>query len=129
VLATIPVGTARVLIVARVPIEEGAPADGSTVSVEESKASSLERGGCRVLAIIEGDAVRWKPAAGERVRAGHELLIVATRRGLATTVRRGRTEHAEDRAAVSPRTRRPQLPWLGEVRRSAASLFHRLTGR
>ena len=30
VLATIPVGTARVLIVARVPIEEGSPADGST---------------------------------------------------------------------------------------------------
>ncbi len=129
VLATIPVGTARVLIVARVPIEEGAPADGSMVSVEESRASTVERGGCRVLAIVDGDVVRWKPAAGERVRAGHELLIVATRRGLATTVRRGRTEHADDRAAVSPRWRRPQLHWLGQVRRSAARLFHRLTGR
>ena len=70
VLATIPVGTDRTLIVARVPIEEDAPADGSTVSVEEGQASSVELGGCRVLAIVDGDTVRWKPAAEERSPGG-----------------------------------------------------------
>ena len=101
VLATIPVGTARVLIAARVPIEEAAIADGSTVEVEEGAASSVERGGCRVLAVIDGDEVRWKPPADQRITAGQELLIVATRRGLATTVRRGQVARAP-RATPAP---------------------------
>ena len=101
VLATIPVGTARVLIVARVPIEEGAPADGSSVAVEESSASSVERGGCRVLAVIDHDVVSWKPPGEQRIVAGQELLIVATRRGLATTLRRGRVSH-DDAGSAPP---------------------------
>jgi Trk K+ transport system NAD-binding subunit len=104
VLATIPVGTSRVLIAARVPIEEGARVDGSTVAVEEGAASSVERGGCRVLAIVGGDEVHWKPPAGQRIRAGQELLIVATRRGLATTVQRGRVA-VPDRSPVRPSRR------------------------
>jgi len=128
VLATIPVGTARVLIVARVPIEEDAPADGSTIAVEESRASSVELGGCRVLAIIDGDTVRWKPWPSEGLRAGHELLIVATRRGMATTMRRGRAGADEDsrRPATSPR-QGLRLPSLADLGASVRHLFARLT--
>jgi len=129
VLASIPVGTSRVLIVARVPIEEGAIADGSTVAVEESRASSVEQGGCRVLAIIDGDEVRWKPAPDERVRAGQELVIVATRRGLATTVRRGQTRHAPATVATTDQRRAGYRARLGDLRRSVADLFRRLIRR
>jgi Trk K+ transport system NAD-binding subunit len=127
VLATIPVGTARVLIVARVPIEEGAPADGSTVGVEESRASSVELGGCRVLAIIDGQSVRWKPASTERLKAGQEVLIVATRRGLAATVRRGRAGHHDEPHASAPPGRVPHLPSLARIGDAVRGLFARLT--
>ena len=130
VLATIPVGTAWVLIVARVPIEQDAPADGSTIAAEESRASSVELGGCRVLAIVDGDTVRWKPSPSERLRAGHELLIVATRRGMATTMRRGRSGSDEDtrRPLTSPR-RGLRLPSLADLGASVRHLFARLIRR
>jgi Trk K+ transport system NAD-binding subunit len=129
VLATIPVGTARVLIVARVPIEEGAPADGSMVSVEESQASSVELGGCRVLAIIDGGTVRWKPGASERIRAGQELLIVATRRGLATTFRRGRPGHDDGGQVQRSAPTGRRLPTLADLRDAVRSLWTRVFPR
>jgi Trk K+ transport system NAD-binding subunit len=95
VLATIPVGHRRLLIVARVPVEAGSPADGSTIGVEEEKATHVELGGCQVLAIVVGDEVHWAPDDNDPVTAGMELLVVATRRGLATAVRRSAGPHAE----------------------------------
>lgn len=88
VLATIPVGTARILVVARVPIEEGSRADGSTVAAEEGSAAAEPRGGARIIAVIDGDEVSWRPTGDTRLSAGQELLLVATRRGLATSLHR-----------------------------------------
>jgi hypothetical protein len=124
VLATIPVGTARVLIVARVPIEDGAPADGSSVAVEESSASSVELGGCRILAVVDHDTVSWKPPADQRITAGQELLVVATRRGLATTLRRGRVAAVD---AAAPKGVRSQLGATG-LARMLSDLGGRLRG-
>jgi Trk K+ transport system NAD-binding subunit len=87
VLATLPVG-ARILVVARVPVEEGSVADGSSVAREEDAAGSVARGGCRVVAVIDGDEVRWRPDGSARLTAGREMLVVATRRGLATSLQR-----------------------------------------
>ena len=100
VLATIPLGMSRILVVARVPVEVGSRADGSTVAREEGSASSVERGGCRILAVVDGDAVSWRPAASTRVMAGQELVLVATRRGLAMSLRRAT---APTRIEPSPR--------------------------
>ena len=84
VLATIPIGQRRVLIVARVPVEAGSPAEGQTIADEERAASTAPLGGLRVIASVEGDAVRWTPTPDQRIAAGSELLVVATKRGLAT---------------------------------------------
>lgn len=116
VVATIPIGVGRVLVVARVPIEPGSAADGSTIGVEESRASSIERGGCRVIAVVEGEQVRWKPAPDDPVRAGQELTIVATRRGMAITVQRGAAATARREAGASPASRVAiRLPFLGTI--------------
>jgi Trk K+ transport system NAD-binding subunit len=115
VLATIPVGTARILVVARVPIDEGSHADGSTVGREESSASSVPQGGCRVLALVDGDEVTWRPEPTTRLVAGQEALVVATRRGLAASLRRARTQ---ERLSGSPPRPRP--------RERLAGLAHRL---
>lgn len=103
VLATIPVGTSRILVVARVPIEAGSRADGSTVEREEGRASSIERGGCRVLAVVDHDEVSWRPDPATRLVAGQELVLVATRRGLALSLHRAT---APTRVEPPPRRRR-----------------------
>jgi Trk K+ transport system NAD-binding subunit len=115
VLATIPVGLQRVLIIARVPVAPGSRADGSTVAAEEGTASSIELGGCRVIAIAEGDGVRWKPSPDDAIAAGQELVIVATRRGMAMVVQRGAGagEHADD--ADEEAAEGFSLPLIGEI--------------
>ena len=100
VLATLPVGSGRLLIVARVAVEAGSAAEGSTVTAEEEAGNHVERGGCRVLALVVGDAVRWEPAPGDAVAAGMELVVVATRRGLAKVVHRGTARRAQAAAAA-----------------------------
>lgn len=105
VLATIPVGTSRILVVARVPVEDGSRADGSTVEREEGSASSVERGGCRILAILDRNEVSWRPDRSARVVAGQELVLVATRRGLAESLRRAT---APARVADASRRTRPR---------------------
>jgi Trk K+ transport system NAD-binding subunit len=110
VLATIPVGTHRILIVARVPIEEGSEADGSSVRAEQEAASQVERGGCRVLALVDADQVRWKPDPDTTVEAGQELYVVATRRGLATIVQRG--EPRGGRIGLTESDRGDGVVWL-----------------
>lgn len=100
VFATIPVGHRRVLVVARAPIEPGSEADGSTVGDEERHASAVQLGGLRVLAVATGDDVRWQPQPGDVVTAGSELIVVATRRGLAAAVRRGGTQATGGRSGL-----------------------------
>ena len=89
VLASIPLSARQVLMVARVPVEAGSAADGSTVASEETMGTDLESDDCRVLALVVGDQVRWTPAATDAVQAGMEMVVVATRRGIASAVRRG----------------------------------------
>lgn len=91
VIATIPAGQRRVLVVARVPIDPGSHADGSTPADEERVASAMELGGLRVLAVATGAEVRWQPRPTDPVTAGSELIVVATKRGLAVALRRGGT--------------------------------------
>jgi Trk K+ transport system NAD-binding subunit len=104
VLATIPVGPHRILVIARLPIEEGSHADGSTVDAEERGASAVELGGCRVLAVVEGDEVSWRPAGGVRLGPGQELLVVATRRGLSAMLRSATAATARAHPIPVPRT-------------------------
>jgi hypothetical protein len=107
VLATIPVGTARILVIARVPIEEGSRADGSTVGHEETSASSAELGGSRILAVISRDEASWRPDPTTRLHAGHEVLLVATRRGLAASLHRATApaRRDDDRPRIRRRDR------------------------
>ncbi len=83
VLATIPAGPKRVLVVARVPVAADSDVDGATVAAAEQRAASADLGGCRVLAVVVGDEVRWGPPKSDAVAAGTELVVVATRRSLA----------------------------------------------
>jgi Trk K+ transport system NAD-binding subunit len=89
VLASIPLSAKQVLMVARVPVDAGSAADGSTVASEESMGTDMESDDCRVLALVVGDQVRWTPSPADAVQAGMELVVVATRRGIASAVRRG----------------------------------------
>jgi Trk K+ transport system NAD-binding subunit len=116
VVATIPVGAQRMVVVARVPIEPGSEADGSTIAQEESAASRIERGGCRVLALVDAADIHWKPQAEMRVAAGQELYVVATRRGLAALVRRGEMRVPDDRVAEAGGSRvTVRLPMAGPL--------------
>jgi Trk K+ transport system NAD-binding subunit len=96
VVATIPVGHRRVLVIARVPIAAGSPAAGSTVGEEESAAAEVELGAARVLAIVRGDDVIWKPDRDQALDAGDDLVLLAPRRSLAVAVQRG-SSRAEQR--------------------------------
>jgi Trk K+ transport system NAD-binding subunit len=125
VLASIPVGTEGILVVARVPIEEASQADGSTVAREEAGVASMGMGGGRVLAVIDGDEVSWRPAGSARVAAGQELLLVATRRGLAASLRRAT---APSRVQRPPRRERVRHR-LATLADDVSSWLRRLLGR
>ena len=56
------------------------------------------------------------PVPSERIRAGQELLIVATRRGLATTVRRGRPGHDDGGQVQRSAPTGRRLPTLADLR-------------
>lgn len=83
VVATIPVGPRRIVIIARLAVAAGSPASGSTIGEEEDRASATEHGGCRVIATVDGSGVSWSPARDESIAGGSELVIVATRRSMA----------------------------------------------
>ncbi len=89
VAATIPVGHRRVVVVARVPIAPGSAADGSTVGAEATAAARVPQGGARILGVLAGEDVTWRPATERRVAAGEELIVVASRRSLAVALARG----------------------------------------
>jgi Trk K+ transport system NAD-binding subunit len=126
VLATIPVGTARILVVARVPIEAGSRADRSSVAREEERASTGERGGCRVIAVIDGDEVAWRPDPTTRLIAGQEMLVVATRRGLATTLLRATAPYERE---LVPRPRSRARERLERVARDLGARWRALLAR
>ena len=103
VLATIPVGTARILIVARVPIEDGLARRWlDRWRGRRSSASTVERGGCRVLAVVDDDEVALETGPCDtRCHGGQELLVVATRRGLATSLHRATAPERREEASRS----------------------------
>ncbi len=89
VLASIPLSAQQALMVARVPVEAGSAADGSTVAFEETMGTDVASDDCRVLALVVGDQVRWTPAGNDALAAGMEMVVVATRRGIRSAVKRG----------------------------------------
>jgi Trk K+ transport system NAD-binding subunit len=88
VLATIPMGHGRLLVVASVPVARGSHGDGSTVAVEERAACDVEAGGARILAVVRDGRPMWAPAADTRLAAGEELVLVARRRALVVAMAR-----------------------------------------
>ncbi len=88
VIATVPVGLRRVVIVARLPVDAGSVADGSTVGAEQAQAALGELGGGRIVAIAAASGDQWTPADDVRISASQDLIVVATRRGLGTLVTR-----------------------------------------
>ena len=58
-----------------------------------------------MLALVVGDQVRWSPAGTDIIRAGMEMVVVATRRGIAAAVERGEQQPP---AAAQP-LRQPSL--------------------
>jgi Trk K+ transport system NAD-binding subunit len=129
VLATIPVGTARVLVIARVPIEEGSRADGSTVAQEEASASAVELGGCRVMAVVTRDEVSWRPDPSTRLVAGQEALLVATRRGLAAALHRAMAPARREEERPRPRARDRVAGIVDGLRVRWRALVSRVRGR
>ena len=76
VIATISVGI-PVLLVARVQVDAGSKAEGGTIADLESATRS------RTLLLTGDDRPSWCPPGHVVLRAGHELVMVVTRGGLA----------------------------------------------
>jgi hypothetical protein len=86
VVATVPIGDRRVMLFARVPIGPRSRLAGATVRDLD------EPGVRRILAIDgpgDGDA-RWLPGAADAAGAGEDLIVAATRAGLARLLERVR---------------------------------------
>jgi len=95
VVATIPVGDRRVVLFARLWVGRDSPLDGRLVG-------SLERvGRRRILALTDadGDDPRWHPDPDRRLKPGDELVVVATRAGLADLLDLSRPTSVQRRAA------------------------------
>jgi GMP synthase-like protein len=115
VLATISVGI-PVLIVARVGMDAGCKAEGSTIA-------DLERAtGSRVLLLTGGGRQSWRPPGERLLQAGQELVVVVTRGGLARVLptrkwsspatsptNSGNEHHPPIGTASTPTS--PRLPW------------------
>ncbi|MBA2720484.1 MAG: potassium channel protein [Chloroflexi bacterium] len=100
VIATVPVGDRRVMLFARVPVRSGSDLEGLLVSELD------EPGVRRILAIDgpgDGDA-RWLPVAGDAAASGDELIVAATRAGLARLLERGKPR-ADASTSPEPATR------------------------
>ena len=110
VLATIPAGPKRVLVVARVPVSGGSRMDGATVAAAEALAASDDLGGCRTLALVVGDEVRWSrrtTISSPQARRWWWWRRVGR-------WRRWRWGHRRDRGRKGKRRRRPRqgrTPW------------------
>jgi Trk K+ transport system NAD-binding subunit len=79
VIATVPIGDQRVILFARLRVPEGSRLEGRL-------ASSLGTvGALRILAVADpgSEAARWDFPDDERMDAGEEVVVAATRAGLA----------------------------------------------
>ena len=112
VISAIPIGDRRVLLVARVGVPVGSVlADRTTEAIEAA-------GQRRVIAIERGDGtVVWLPGQGTSPNAGDQVLVAATRAGLASLM-----ELARQRA--QPATVRATMV----VRRGFAAGVNRILG-
>lgn len=111
VIATIPVGDRRVVIVARAEVAEGSTLDNRSVG-------SLDEVGARHVIAIEhpGDPMpSWLPGPDRLLQPGDQVIVAATRAGLASLLELARTR-AEPRSVAATRI----------VRRGLASGFARL---
>jgi voltage-gated potassium channel Kch len=87
VVATVPIGDRRVMLFARIPVGPGSGLDGTTVG-------SLDEAGVRRILAIDGPGAgdaRWLPGPSESAAGGDELIVAATRRGLARLLERSRS--------------------------------------
>jgi Trk K+ transport system NAD-binding subunit len=82
VVATVPVGDRRVLLFAKVAAPTGSRLEGRTVASLDTPAE------LRVLAIGDPEAGvhRWHPGPAERIAPDEEIVVVATRAGLASVL-------------------------------------------
>ncbi len=83
VISTIAVGD-RMLVVARATVEDGSEAGGRDLAWLHDGPYA------RVLALKRDGAATWTPGSDAVVRAGDELVVVATRKGLDGLLRRCR---------------------------------------
>jgi Trk K+ transport system NAD-binding subunit len=82
VVATVPVGDRRMLLFAKVAAPTGSRLEGRTVASLDTAAE------LRVLAIGDPEAGvhRWHPGPAERIAPDEEIVVVATRAGLASVL-------------------------------------------
>ena len=78
VVATVPVGDKRVILFARLRVPAGSRLEGRLAS------SLVATGALRVLAVADpgSEEARWSFPADERMDAGEEVVVAATRAGL-----------------------------------------------
>ena len=83
VVATVPVGDRRVILFARLKVPAGSALEG------RSAGSLHAPGALRILAVAApgADGARWEVAANERLEAEEEVVVAATRAGLADLLR------------------------------------------
>jgi Trk K+ transport system NAD-binding subunit len=101
VVATVPVGDKRVILFARLHVPEGS-------LLEDRLASSLVKtGALRVLAVADpgSEEARWTFPDDERLDAGEEIVVAATRAGLGELLHLAAT--AVTPAAASARSAAP----------------------
>lgn len=74
----------QVVFILRTTVEPGSTADGNTIDCLEESAED-EEGGMegRVLLLVENGRHTWRPPKGAILRAGHELVLAVSQRGLA----------------------------------------------
>jgi hypothetical protein len=92
VVATVPVGDKRVILFARLQVPAGSMLEGRL-------ASSLGgTGALRVLAVADpgSEVARWSYPADEVMDAGEEVVVAATRAGLAELLRLAATPAKQD---------------------------------
>ncbi len=92
VVATIPVGDRRVALFARLRVPAGSALEGR-------RAASLEAAGVRrVLAVADpgSEAARWDVPADEVLEADEEIVVAATRAGLAELIHLAASSAAPD---------------------------------
>ncbi len=91
VVATVPVGDRRVMLFARVPVTDGSALAGVPIG-------GLDLAGERSILAIDGpgdDDAEWLPGPEDVARPGDELIVAATRAGLARLLERSRARSPE----------------------------------